>query len=1223
MKIAPVWGKMNCLNARSRAVGTGLFLLVNASLPLAALGQAPSIALQSPSETVIAGQCASFAVGANGSPAPSYQWRQSTDGGNTWTSLTDGNGMIGIGTATLVIAEATVPMSGNQFQALVTNASGSAASAPVTLTVSPLPAGDVVAYAFSTLAGMAPGSADGTGNASRFLNPGAVAVDGAGNAYVADSGNSTIRKITPSGVVTTLAGSPGNSGAADGTGSAAQFNGPQRVAVDGAGNVYVADTGNNTIRKITPGGVVKTMAGAPPPFAPAGLTDGQGRAARFNGPWGVAVDGLGNVLVADTGNFAIRRITPSGAVTSVTGGGNGYLDGNGGSAAFYGPKGVAVDAAGNLYVADTGNDVIRKITPTGAVTTLAGSPPTANQGGVGMSPFSYHPGSADGTGGSAQFNGPQGVSVDSSGNVYVADTGNNTVRKITPAAVVTTLAGSPPSPPTKAKGSSILLYNPAGSYGSADGTGGGARFANPLGIAVDGAGNLYVADTGNDTIRKVTPAGAVATLAGTAVQGGDNGTGGAAQFFYPQGAAVDIAGNLYVADSYNHVIRKITPGGAVTTLAGSPGTAGSTDGTGDAALFNCPSGVAVDGTGNVYVGDTHNDTIRKITPAGVVTTLAGSPGNAGYADGTGSAAMFFYPWGVAVDGSGNVYVGDHYNDAVRKVTPAGVVTTLAGGPPPSGGSDTISSFNSPSGVALDSSGNVYVADLFAIQRVAPGGTVTTLAGNEIANLGGISDGLGSAAQFNGPQGLAIDGAGNVYVADTGNNLIRKITPEGFVTTIAGNPYQVFATAIGEGGAATFNGPCGIAVDGSGTLYVAESQLPESLLAPPTTESAASDIRLGIPLAVEPPAITTQPQSQTVTTGGTVTLAVAATGNPPPAYQWEIDGTPIAGATGPTLTLSNVGVTQAGTYLVLVTSEGLNTLSNAAVVTVETGGWLANLSARAYVAPALSPRDTLIAGFVTAGPGAKAVLVRGAGPGLQQFGVTGFISNPSLTIYSGATPGPTLTSWNPNLAATFTSLGAFPFTLGSNDTAALQSFSPGAYTAVVSSASTPVANGIALAELYDADQGAPTNRLINISARAYVGLGANILIGGFVVGGPSSETVLVRGVGPGLGSFNLSGLLAEPLLAVYDSNPTNSASGPQLIAQIQGWGGPPLQGASTVAARIEPATASDMSQAGAFSLAAGSADSAMVLTLPPGAYTAEVSGADGGAGIALVEIYELP
>jgi sugar lactone lactonase YvrE len=1222
MKIAPAWSEMNSLNARTRAVGTGLFLLVNAFLPLAASGQAPSIALQSPSETVIAGQCASFAVGANGSPAPTYQWQQSTDGGNTWTNLTEGNGMIGTGTATLVIAEATVPMSGSQFQALVANASGSAASAPVALTVTPLPVGDVVAYNFGILAGMAPGSADGTGGSARFLNPGALALDAVGNAYVADSGNSTIRKITPSGVVTTLAGSPGNSGAADGTGGAARFNGPQGVAVDGSGNVYVADTGNNTIRKITPGGVVTTLAGAPPPFAPAGLADGQGRAARFNGPWGVAVDGSGNVLVADTGNFVIRRITPAGAVTSVTSGGNGYLDGNGSSAAFDGPKGVAVDSAGNLYVADTGNDVIRKIASNGVVTTLAGSPPTANVVN-GMAPFLYHPGSADGTGGSAQFNGPQGVSVDSAGNVYVADTGNNTVRKITPAGAVTTLAGSPPSPPTKAKGSSILLYNPAGSYGSADGTGSGARFANLFGIAVDGAGNLYVADTGNNTIRKVTPAGAVATLAGTAVQGGDNGTVGAAQFFYPQGAAVDIAGNLYVADSYNHAIRKITPGGSVTTLAGTVGMAGSTDGTGGAALFNCPSGVAVDGTGNVYVADTHNDTIRKITPAGVVTTLAGSPGNAGYADGTGSAAQFFYPWGVAVDGSGYVYVADHYNDAVRKVTPAGVVTTLAGGPLPSGGSDTAPPFNLPSGVALDSSGNVYVADLFAIQRVAPGGTVATLAGNEYANMGGISDGLGSVAQFNGPQGLAIDGAGNVYVADTGNNLIRKITPGGFVTTIAGSPDSVFATADGVGGAAQFNGPCGIAVDGSGTLYVAESQLAGNPMAPPTTESAVSDIRLGIPLAVELPAITSQPQSQTVNSGDTVTLAVAASGNPPPAYQWEFGGMPIAGATGPTLTLSNVGATQAGVYSVLVTARGFTALSNAAVVTVGTRGWLANLSARAYVAPTLSPRDMLIAGFVTAGPGAKSVLARGAGPGLQQFGVTGFISNPSLTIYSGSTPGLTLTSWNPNLAAMFTSLGAFPFAVGSNDTAALQSFSPGAYTAVVSSASTPAANGIALAELYDADQGAPSNRLVNLSARAYVGLGANILIGGFIVGGPSSETVLVRGVGPGLGSLNLSGFLAEPLLAVYDSNPTHSASGPQLIAQIQGWGGPPMQGASAVAARIEPATASDMSQAGAFSLTAGSADSAMVLTLPPGAYTAEVSGADGGSGIALVEIYELP
>jgi len=163
----------------------------------------------------------------------------------------------------------------------------------------------------------------------------------------------------------------------------------------------------------------------------------------------------------------------------------------------------------------------------------------------------------------------------------------------------------------------------------------------------------------------------------------------------------------------------------------------------------------------------------------------------------------------------------------------------------------------------------------------------------------------------------------------------------------------------------------------------------------------------------------------------------------------------------------------------------------------------------------------------------------------------------------------------------------------------------------------------MVEIYDADQGAPTNRLINLSARAYVGTGANILIGGFVIGGSSSETVLIRGVGPGLGLFNLSGTLAQPLLTVYDGNPTNSSLGPQVIAKVQGWGGSAMQGASAVTARIEPATASDMGLAGAFSLAVGSADSAMVLTLPPGAYTAEVSGADGGTGIALVEIYEIP
>jgi len=245
--------------------------------------------------------------------------------------------------------------------------------------------------------------------------------------------------------------------------------------------------------------------------------------------------------------------------------------------------------------------------------------------------------------------------------VYVADTFNHTIRKVTPGGVVTTLAGL------------------AGSSGSADGTGSAARFYNPYGVAVDSAGNVYVADTDNCTIRKVTPGGVVTTLAGLAGnRGSADGTGSAARFYNPFGVAVDSAGTVYVADSRNHTIRKVTPGGMVTTLAGLATSPGSADGTGSAARFYGPMGVAVDSAGNVYVADSSNYTIRKVTPGGVVTTLAGLAGNRGSADGTGSDARFYCPWGVAVDSAGNVYVADSLNHTIRKVTPSGVVTTLAG-----------------------------------------------------------------------------------------------------------------------------------------------------------------------------------------------------------------------------------------------------------------------------------------------------------------------------------------------------------------------------------------------------------------------------------------------------------------------------------------------------------------------------------------------------------------
>jgi hypothetical protein len=326
-------------------------------------------------------------------------------------------------------------------------------------------------YTFTTLAGSAGqrGSADGTGSDARFRYPAGVAVDRADNVYVADYYNSTIRKVTASGVVTTLAGRAGSFGSTDGTGNEARFNYPQRVAVDDTGNVYVADFANHTIRSITPAGTVTTLAGQ---AGSPGSADGPGDAAQFYFPNGVAVDGAGNVYVADSSNNTIRKVTAAGVVTTLAGLAEttGSADGTGSDARFYRPSGVAVDEAGNVYVADSGNETIRKVTPAGAVTTLAG------QAG--------NLGSADGPGSAARFHDPRGVAVDGAGNVYVTDPWYNTIRKVTAAGVVTTLAGQ------------------AGALSSADGTGIAARFNSPAGIAVDGMGNVYVADEGNDTIRK-------------------------------------------------------------------------------------------------------------------------------------------------------------------------------------------------------------------------------------------------------------------------------------------------------------------------------------------------------------------------------------------------------------------------------------------------------------------------------------------------------------------------------------------------------------------------------------------------------------------------------------------------------------------------------------------------------------------------------------------------
>jgi sugar lactone lactonase YvrE len=728
----------------------------------------------------------------------------------------------------------------------------------------PTPSALAQVYQWTNYVGMPGGigNADGMGSAARFYNLSGVTVDASGNVYVADTYNNTIRKVTPGGVVSTLAGLAGNSGSSDGTGSAARFHTPTGVAVDGSGNVYVADTTNCSIRKVTPDGVVSTLAGGS-----SGSSDGAGSAAKFKNPQGVAVDGSGNLYVADTGNYTIRLVTPSGVVSTLAGvaGTQGFSDGTGSAAIFGGPSSVALDASGNVYVADTLFSTIRKVTPGGVVSTLAGS--------VGNS------GSSDGTGSAAKFNGPSGVSVDGSGNIYVADNGNCSIRKVTPGGVVSTLAGL------------------AGSLGSSNGSGSAARFFYPTSVAVDSSGNVYVADSGNNTLRKVVPGGVVSTLAGLAGSpGSSDGTGNAAQLSSPAGVMVDGSGNVYVADQSNQTIRKVTPGGVVSTLAGRPGYIGRVDGTGSAARFDFPQGVAVDASGNVYVADTFNYTIRKVTPAGVVSTLAGLAGSSGHVDATGTAARFYAPSSVAVDSSGNVYVVDRNNGAggLRKVTSAGVVSTLSGMP-------------MPTSVAVDGSGNLYVADALynVIFKMTPGGVVSILAGQTFTQ--GSSDGTGSAARFNGPQGVAVDGSGNVYVVDSGNETIRMVTPGGVVNTIGGTA-GLAASADGIGASAQFSGPLGIAVSSTGTLYVADS----------------NNNRISMGVVVPAPIPVAAAASSISTTGATLNGTVNANGfstdvsfdyGLTTAYGTNVPGTPtpVTGSSATSVSAVLTGLNAATTY----------------------------------------------------------------------------------------------------------------------------------------------------------------------------------------------------------------------------------------------------------------------------------------------------------------------
>ena len=787
-------------------------LLVAFSLPLSMMAQAPNISYSGVATTYpVDVAIASLTPTNTGGAVSGLANNVTTFAGSGIQGETDGTGTSARFFTPLGVA---VDASGNVYVAERNNNKIRKITS----------AGVVTTFAGSGAAG----STNATGTSASFQSPHGLAVDASNNIYVADYDNHKIRKITPAGVVTTFAGS-GTAGSTDATGISASFNNPIGVAVDASGNVYVADYSNHRIRKITPAGVVTTLAGS----GTAGSTDATGTSASFYYPTGVAVDASGNVYVGDLLNNKIRKITSAGVVTTFAGSGaQGSTDATGTSASFKNPSYITRDASGNLYVADNTNYKIRKITSTGVVTTLAGSGSSGSTDAIGTSASFKAPSGvavlsgnlyvADNTnykirkidlyGYSVSPALPAGLSINASG--VISGTPTATAPSTTYTITATNASGSssttitfsveiPPSisysgvsttypvnvaittlTPTNSGSAvsglanNVTTFAGSGGTGSTDGTGTSAKFNSPTSVTVDALGNVYIADRNNRKIRKITPVGVVTTFAGSGTSGSTDGTGTSATFSDPISVAVDASGNVYVADLVANKIRKITSAGAVTTFAGS-GTAGSTDATGTSASFKNPFGVAVDASGNVYVGDYGNHKIRKITSAGVVTTFAGS-GTAGSTDGTGTSASFNNPIGVAVDASGNLYVADRGNHKIRKITPAGVVTTLAGSGT-AGSTDATgisASFNGPYGVAVDALGNVYVADYnnHKIRKITSAGVVTTLAGTGTAAL--INGTLASAA-FYLPFGVAVDASNNVYVADQGNAAIRKIDIYGY------------------------------------------------------------------------------------------------------------------------------------------------------------------------------------------------------------------------------------------------------------------------------------------------------------------------------------------------------------------------------------------------------------------------------------------------------------
>ncbi len=609
-------------------------------------------------------------------------------------------------------------------------------------------------------------------------SPHGVTVDGAGNIYIADTSDNLLRRISNGGTIVTLT---------------SQLLFPWHAAASPAGDIYVADAANNRIVRISAGGVASNFAGTG--IAGNSGVPGPALNAQLNSPRDVAVDSTGNVFVLDSGNNRVLKITPDGRIALFAGTGSAGYHGDGGSATqalLNFPYGITLDAAGDVFISDSLNQRIRAVTPDGNIDTIAGTNARGYNGDNG--PLG------------TAFNYPSGLAVDSSGALYIADTENNLVRKMTQPltsnARITTIAGT--------------------GVGGFSGDRGPARSAwlnYPRGVAVDAQGDVLIADSQNNRVRRIDPQGIITTVAGADHGSGDGGPAALARLFAPSGIALDAAGDAYIADSLNNRVRRVDASGTISDFAGT-GTAafGGDSLQPTAAYLNGPNGLSFDRSGALYISDSENHVVRKVSN-GIISTVAGIGGQSGNDgdEGPATQAHLYHPNAIAFDAAGNMYIADSGNNRVRVVTINGNIHNFAGdgrqglpGYDGDGGLAASAHLNYPRSLALDANGNIYIADFFnnVVRKVLAGaGVISTVAG-----------GTGELAL---PAGLAFDNLGNLYVADSLNHRIRVLGADGALHSVAGVGTSGDAGDGGPALAAAIASPWDLAIDAKGVVYFSD------------------------------------------------------------------------------------------------------------------------------------------------------------------------------------------------------------------------------------------------------------------------------------------------------------------------------------------------------------------------------------------------------------------